>query len=69
MYLGSSMVPANGIPTKGTITALDVKTNKIAWQVKLDNMPYSGALVTKGGFILVETTMDALLRMMLKPEM
>lgn len=53
-FIGSSMRPAEGgPPVRSHITAIDVKTNKIAWQEKWDTTAYSGALVTKGGLLFV----------------
>lgn len=53
MYIGSILAPVNNAPQRGTITALDVKTNKIAWQQKWDAVAYSGALTTKGNLLFV----------------
>jgi quinohemoprotein ethanol dehydrogenase len=50
---GSVIAPVNNSPTRGTVTAIDVKTNKIAWQVHWNGMAYSGALTTKGGLVFV----------------
>lgn len=53
-FIGSSMRPVEGAPpVTSHITAIDVKTNKIAWQQKWDTTAYSGALVTKGGLLFV----------------
>lgn len=53
-FIGSSMRPVEGAtPVRSHITAIDVKTNKIAWQQKWDTTAYSGALVTKGGLLFV----------------
>lgn len=40
-------------PSRGTVTAIDVKTNKIAWQKKWDSTAYSGVLTTKGNLVFV----------------
>jgi len=53
MYVGSIMVPVSDAPTRGTITAMDVKTNKIAWQVVWDANAYSGVLATAGDLVFV----------------
>lgn len=53
VWLGSIFVPVSNTPKKGTITALDVKTNKIAWQVDWDSNAYSGILATAGDLIFV----------------
>jgi quinohemoprotein ethanol dehydrogenase len=50
-YIGSSMQPVEGAPMRGTITAMDVKTNKIVWQEKWDALAYSGLLTTKGNLL------------------
>lgn len=50
---GSIFVPVSGAPRRGTITAMDVKTNKIAWQVKWESNAYSGVLATAGDLIFV----------------
>ena len=51
IYLGSIIQPVQDAPLKGTVTAIDVKTNKIAWQQKWDTSAYSGILTTKGGLV------------------
>ncbi|WML57674.1 PQQ-dependent dehydrogenase, methanol/ethanol family [Neobacillus sp. PS2-9] len=53
IYLGSIIQPVQDAPVRGTITAIDVKTNKIAWQQKWDASAYSGVLTTKGGLVFV----------------
>lgn len=53
MYIGSIMQPVSNAPQRGTVTALDVKTNKIAWQVDWDSVAYSGVLTTKGNLVFV----------------
>ncbi len=53
MYIGSIMQPVSNAPQRGTITALDVKTNKIAWQVNWDSVAYSGVLTTAGNLVFV----------------
>jgi len=52
-WIGSIFSPISNAPQRGTITAMDVKTNTIAWQVKLDSNPYSGVLATAGDLIFV----------------
>ncbi len=52
-WIGSIFVPVSGAPRRGTITAMDVKTNTIAWQVKWDDNAYSGVLATAGDLIFV----------------
>jgi alcohol dehydrogenase (cytochrome c) len=53
IYLGSIIAPVEDAPVRGTVTAMDVKTNKIVWQQKWDAMAYSGVLTTKGGLVFV----------------
>ncbi|WP_260983554.1 PQQ-dependent dehydrogenase, methanol/ethanol family [Cytobacillus oceanisediminis] len=53
MYLGSIIQPVQDAPLRGTVTAIDVKTNKIAWQQNWDTSAYSGILTTKGGLVFV----------------
>lgn len=50
-YIGSIIQAGLEAPIRGTLTAMDVKTNKIAWQVPWDSMPYSGILTTKGNLL------------------
>lgn len=53
MYLGSIFGPVLDAPSRGTVTAIDVKTNKIAWQQKWDSPAYSGVLATAGNLVFV----------------
>ncbi|MCH6266064.1 PQQ-binding-like beta-propeller repeat protein [Neobacillus citreus] len=50
-YIGSVWQPVKNSPSRGTVTALDVKTNKIVWQKKWDAIAYSGLLTTKGNLL------------------
>ncbi|MFJ7827762.1 PQQ-binding-like beta-propeller repeat protein [Psychrobacillus sp. NPDC096623] len=52
-YFGSIFGPIQDAPVRGTLTAIDVKTNKIAWQKNWDSQPYSGVLTTKGNLVFV----------------
>lgn len=52
-YFGSVFGPVQNAPTRGTVTAIDVKTNKIAWQQKWDSLAYSGVLTTAGNLVFV----------------
>lgn len=52
-YLGSIFGPVLNAPTRGTVTAIDVKTNKIAWQKNWDTLAYSGVLTTAGNLVFV----------------
>ncbi|WP_419959827.1 PQQ-binding-like beta-propeller repeat protein [Psychrobacillus sp. BM2] len=53
MYLGSIFGPVLDAPARGTVTAIDVKTNKIAWQHNWDSIAYSGVLTTAGNLVFV----------------
>ncbi|MEQ2528406.1 PQQ-binding-like beta-propeller repeat protein [Bacillaceae bacterium CLA-AA-H227] len=53
MYIGSLIAPVEDAPRRGTVTAIDVTTNKIAWQQVWEDSAYSGALTTKGGLLFV----------------
>lgn len=53
MFLGSIIAPVDDSPRRGTVTAIDVKTNKIAWQHVWDDSAYSGVMTTKGGLVFV----------------
>ncbi|MEQ6378105.1 PQQ-binding-like beta-propeller repeat protein [Bacillaceae bacterium S4-13-56] len=50
-YLGSVWQPVSNTPMGGTVSAIDVKTNKIVWQDKWDAIAYSGILTTKGNLV------------------
>lgn len=50
-YIGSVWQPVENAPGRGTVTALDIKTNKIVWQQKWDAIAYSGLLTTKGNLL------------------
>ncbi|WP_453991276.1 PQQ-dependent dehydrogenase, methanol/ethanol family [Bacillus nitroreducens] len=51
VWLGSLMEPVPYAPGRGTVTALDIKTNKIVWQKNWDQIAYSGLLTTKGDLL------------------
>jgi len=53
IYVGSILAPVLEAPQRGTVTAIDVKTNKIAWQKNWDTLAYSGVLTTKGNLVFV----------------
>jgi len=53
IYIGSIFTPILDAPSRGTVTAIDVKTNKIAWQHVWDSTAYSGVLTTKGNLVFV----------------
>lgn len=50
-YIGSVWQPVEKSPSRGTVTALDIKTNKIVWQKNWDAIAYSGLLTTKGNLV------------------
>ncbi|QCJ44397.1 c-type cytochrome [Bacillus sp. S3] len=50
-WIGSVWQPVENSPGRGTVTALDIKTNKIVWQKKWDAIAYSGILTTKGNLV------------------
>ncbi|WP_244933596.1 PQQ-binding-like beta-propeller repeat protein [Neobacillus mesonae] len=50
-YIGSVWQPVENSPHLGTVTALDIKTNKIVWQKNWDTIAYSGILTTKGNLM------------------
>jgi quinohemoprotein ethanol dehydrogenase len=50
-YIGSVWQPVEKSPHRGTVTALDIKTNKIVWQKNWDTIAYSGILTTKGNLL------------------
>jgi quinohemoprotein ethanol dehydrogenase len=51
-YIGGNF-GAHSIPGLGTFTALDLHTNKIAWQQQWSEACYSGSIVTGGGLVFV----------------
>lgn len=50
-WIGSIWQPVEGGPVRGYITAVDVKTNTIAWQKEWDTIAWSGLLTTKGNLL------------------
>jgi quinohemoprotein ethanol dehydrogenase len=50
-YLGSAYIPL-GTDT-GTFTALDMSSNRIAWQKQFPDRCYSGSMTTGGGLVFV----------------
>lgn len=52
-WIGSVMQPIQNAPNRGTVTAIDVKTNKIVWQKQWDDLAYSGVLTTSGDLVFV----------------
>jgi outer membrane protein assembly factor BamB len=51
LRLGSAFITPPGGKTSGTFTAIDVKTNKIAWQAEWEHMCIGGSLATAGGLV------------------
>ncbi len=51
LRLGSAFVTPPGGKTSGTFTAIDVRTNRRAWQAKWDQMCIGGSLATAGGLV------------------
>lgn len=52
-WIGSIISRIKDTSQKGSITAMDVKTNKIKWRVDWDEIAYSGVLATAGDLIFV----------------
>lgn len=50
-WIGSIWQPVENAPSRGTVTAIDIKTNKIVWQNNWDSIAYSGLLTTKGNLL------------------
>jgi uncharacterized cupredoxin-like copper-binding protein len=48
---GSMLGVAEGVPGTGTFTAMDVTTNKIAWQAKWAQTCVGGSVATAGGLV------------------
>ena len=51
LRLGSAFVTPPGGHTSGTFSAVDVRTNRLAWQSQLDEMCIGGSLATAGGLV------------------
>jgi quinohemoprotein ethanol dehydrogenase len=52
-FLGSAFNAPEGNVRRGTFTAMDMRTNKIAWQKQWDDSCYSGSVTTAGGLVFV----------------
>ena len=52
-FLGSEFASPEGTIIRGTFTAMDMRTNTIAWQKEWDDACYSGSLATGGGLVFV----------------
>jgi len=51
LKLGSGFVSPPGQGTSGTFTAIDTRTNKIAWQKQMTYMMIGGTMATAGGLV------------------
>src|SRR6266536_2768841 len=51
LRLGSAFVTPPGGRTSGTFTAIDVRTNRKAWQARWDQMCIGGSMTTAGGLV------------------
>ena len=52
-FLGSAFNAPDGSVVRGTFTAMDMRTNTIAWQKQWDHSCYSGSVTTAGGLVFV----------------
>jgi quinohemoprotein ethanol dehydrogenase len=52
-FLGSAFNAPDGNVVRGTFTAMDMRTNTIAWQKQWDHSCYSGSVTTAGGLVFV----------------
>jgi quinohemoprotein ethanol dehydrogenase len=52
-FLGSAFNAPDGSLRRGTFTAMDMRTNTIAWQKNWDDSCYSGSVTTAGGLVFV----------------
>jgi quinohemoprotein ethanol dehydrogenase len=52
-FLGSAFNAPEGSVVRGTFTAMDMRTNTIAWQKQWDTSCYSGSVTTAGGLVFV----------------
>ncbi len=52
-FLGSAFNAPEGSLRRGTFTAMDMRTNTIAWQKQWDDTCYSGSVTTAGGLVFV----------------
>jgi len=50
-FLASEFTSPPGEKPRGTFTAMDMRTNEIAWQKKWDDSCYSGSVTTAGGLV------------------
>ena len=52
-FLGSAFNAPDGSLVRGTFTAMDMRTNTIAWQKQWNHSCYSGSVTTAGGLVFV----------------
>jgi alcohol dehydrogenase (cytochrome c) len=52
-FLGSAFNAPEGNVVRGTFTAMDMRTNTIAWQKQWTDSCYSGSVTTAGGLVFV----------------
>jgi len=52
-FLGSAFNAPDGSLVRGTFTAMDMRTNTIAWQQQWNHSCYSGSVTTAGGLVFV----------------
>ena len=52
-FLGSAFNAPEGSVRRGTFTAMDKRTNNIAWQKQWEDSCYSGSVTTAGGLVFV----------------
>jgi quinohemoprotein ethanol dehydrogenase len=52
-FLGSAFNAPEGSVRRGTFTAMDMRTNTIAWQKQWNDTCYSGSVTTAGGLVFV----------------
>ena len=53
VYISGGMVPAPGVSPKGTLSAIDPATGRLAWQVRLDTWLWGGTLATAGDLVFM----------------
>jgi quinohemoprotein ethanol dehydrogenase len=51
LRLGSAFVTPPGGETWGTVSAIDVRTNRVAWQAQTEQMCIGGTMTTAGGLV------------------
>jgi PQQ-dependent dehydrogenase (methanol/ethanol family) len=51
-YFGGTYT-RSGVPWRGVLAAVDVRTNRLAWRQQWGEMCYAGSVVTRGGLIFI----------------